>query len=148
MSIFHGPQVESAFNLMGDVVDIRSTRMNTETLSAVQIVKYVFKARKTTALEYFKRNDVKKDPVRKSVCVSLRKAASRYKKEQERKRQIKENRKGKLKVSVVNSIPVSKAMSNVLVKDRVQNNLLKYQKKVRKRALEALVAKERKKTKY
>ena len=44
MSIFHGPQVESAFNLMGDVVDIRSTRMNTETLSAVQIVKYVFKA--------------------------------------------------------------------------------------------------------
>ena len=133
---------------MGDVVDIRSTRMNTETLSAVQTVKYVFKARKTTALEYFKRNDVKKDPVRKSVCVSLRKAASRYKKEQERKRQIKENRKGKLKVSVVNSVPVSKAMSNVLVKDRVQNNLLKYQKKARKRALEALVEKTRKKTKY
>ena len=25
MSIFHGPQVESSFNLMGDVVDIRST---------------------------------------------------------------------------------------------------------------------------
>ena len=146
MSIFHGPQVESAFNLMGDVVDIRSTRMNTETLSAVQTVKYVFKARKTTALEYFKRNDVKKDPVRKSICVSLRKAALRYKKEQERKRQI--NRKGKLKVSVVNSVPVSKAMSNVLVKDRVQNNLLKYQKKAKKRALEALVEKTRKKTKY
>ena len=72
MSIFHGPQVESSFNLMGDVVDIRSTRMKTETLSAVQTTKYAFKARKTTALQYFKHNDVKRDPVQMSVFASGR----------------------------------------------------------------------------
>ena len=84
MSIFHGPQVESSFNLMGDV-DIRSTRMKTETLSAVQTTKYAFKARKTTALQYFNGNDVKKDTVWKGVCVCLRKAASEYKKRTEKK---------------------------------------------------------------
>ena len=129
MSIFHGPLVESSFNLMGDVVDIRSTRMNTETLSAVQIAKYAFKARKTTALQYFNRKDVKKDPVRKSVCVCLRRAAAEYKKEQERKSQVKEARKEKLNVSTVNSAPVSKALSKSLIKDRVENSLLKHQKR-------------------
>ena len=93
MSMFHGPQVESSFNLMGNVENIRSTRMNIETLSAYQTVKYAFKARKTTALAYFKRSDVRKDPVKKCICISLRKAGSKYKQEQERKKEMKEKRK-------------------------------------------------------
>lgn len=147
MSMFHGPQVESSFNLMGDVVDIRSTRMNTETLSAIQTTKYAFKARNTTALQYFSRADVRKDPVKKSVCICLRRAASRHKKEQERKRHLKEIRKEKLNVSSVNSVPVSKSLSKSIVKDRVESSLLKHQKKARKRALEALAEKARKKKK-
>ena len=90
---------------------------------------------------------MKRDPVQKGVCVCLRKAASEYKKEQETKRQIKEMRRQKLNVSTVNSAPVSKAMSKAFIKDRVENNLLKHQKKARKRALEALVEKVRKKKK-
>ena len=103
--------------------------MKTETLSAVQTTKYAFKARKTTALQYFNCNNVKKDPVRKGVCVCLRKAASECKKEQERKRLLKKMRKQILNVSTVNSAPVSKALSKYFIKDRVENNLLKHQKK-------------------
>ncbi|KAK9541956.1 hypothetical protein VZT92_001966 [Zoarces viviparus] len=35
-SIFHGPLVEASFNLMGDVIDPRSTSMNISTFSAIQ----------------------------------------------------------------------------------------------------------------
>ena len=52
-------------------------------------------------------------------------------------------RKQKLNVSTVNSTQVSKSF----IKDRVENNLLKTQKKARNNLLEALVEKARKKKK-
>ena len=46
LSVFHGPRVESSFNVMGDVMDKKSSQMNMETYSSFQNVKYGLKARK------------------------------------------------------------------------------------------------------
>ncbi|GBL66512.1 hypothetical protein AVEN_259786-1 [Araneus ventricosus] len=40
LSCFHGPQVESSFSMMGDVLDKESGNMKIETFSAIQTVKY------------------------------------------------------------------------------------------------------------
>ena len=39
LTVFHGPRVESSFNVMGDVMDKKSGRMNVSTYSAIQTVK-------------------------------------------------------------------------------------------------------------
>ena len=44
LSIFHGPRVESSFNVMGDIIDKKSRRINLETYSAIQDIKYGLKA--------------------------------------------------------------------------------------------------------
>lgn len=93
--------------------------MNIETLSAYQTIKYDFKARKTRALTNFKRNDVRKDPVKKCFCICPRKAAPKYKQEQERKKEMKEKRKEQLNVSVTNSACLSKERSRSVTEVKV-----------------------------
>ena len=80
ISIFHGPLVESSFNVMGDVIGTRSGSMNTETYSSIQTVKYALRARKTTALKHFHREDKLFGPVDRRLCIKLRAAAGQYKK--------------------------------------------------------------------
>ena len=55
LSCFHGPMVESSFNLMCDIIDICSTRMNIATFSAIQTIQYGLISRKMTAMEYFRK---------------------------------------------------------------------------------------------
>ena len=43
LSIFHGPQVESSFSVMGDVIDPKSSRMDIKTYDAIQSVKYTLR---------------------------------------------------------------------------------------------------------
>ena len=63
LSVFHGARVESSFNVMGDVMDKKSSQMNMETYSSFQDVKYGLKARKPKSstssqrVEYFSRED-------------------------------------------------------------------------------------------
>ena len=45
LSIFHGPRIESSFNVMGSIIDKKAGRINLETYSAIQGIKYVLKAR-------------------------------------------------------------------------------------------------------
>ena len=40
MSYFHGPQVESSFNIMSDVIDIKSGNLSMKTLDAYQTIRY------------------------------------------------------------------------------------------------------------
>lgn len=89
LSIFHGPQVESSFNTMGDVIDIRSCQMNIETYSAIQCVKYHLSTRGLSAVEDFKRKDVNHDKVDKNLCTNMRNSAAEYKKELEKKKTSK-----------------------------------------------------------
>lgn len=60
--------VESSFNLMGDIMDPRSTSMYISTFSAIQTVKYTLMSRKQSAVEMFSRDDARYGAVDKSLC--------------------------------------------------------------------------------
>lgn len=67
LSCFHGPQVESSFSLMGEILDPKSSRMKIDTYSAIQTVKYNMKAKETTAQTMFGRSDVLYDHVNEAL---------------------------------------------------------------------------------
>ncbi len=98
LSCFHGPQVESSFSMMGDILDSRSGRIRVDTYGAIQTVKYSLKAKDTTANGMFGRADVMYSPVNPSLCRNIRSAAKRYKAEQEKGREELEKKKALLKL--------------------------------------------------
>ena len=53
LSIFHGPQVESSFNTMGDILDSKSGRMNIATFDSIQTVTYSLGAKGKPATSAF-----------------------------------------------------------------------------------------------
>ena len=65
LSCFHGPQVESSFSMMGDILDSRSGRIRVDTYGAIQTVKYSLKAKDTTANAMFGSMDSNNIPVPK-----------------------------------------------------------------------------------
>ncbi len=66
-------QVKSSFNTIGDVMGSKCSRMKIETYGAIQGVKYALRARKTTALELFKKT-TKVEPVVRTMCRNIRSA--------------------------------------------------------------------------
>ena len=82
--IFHGPEVESSFNVMSDIVHAKSSRMNIGTYSAMQSVKYGLKAKNATAMDLYGRKDVVFDPVDRKLTSRMLSAAGRYKKVKEK----------------------------------------------------------------
>ena len=71
--------MEGSFITMGDVIDPKSCRMNVETYSAIQTVKYGLRAGQKTAIEKFTRTDYLHEKVDTALCRNLRSSASRYK---------------------------------------------------------------------
>lgn len=84
LSIFHGPRVESSFNIMGDVIDAKSGRINMHTYSAYQNVKYALQARHPAAatsrsVNLFCRKQRLYTPVNPTLATNMRQAFSLYK---------------------------------------------------------------------
>ncbi|CAC5405152.1 unnamed protein product [Mytilus coruscus] len=57
LTCFHGPQVESSFSVMNDIIDGKSNRMNIETYICIQSVKYSQKSSGKSAIQYFTKDD-------------------------------------------------------------------------------------------
>ena len=55
MSCFHGPHVEYSFNIMSDVIDIKSGNMSMKTFDAYQTIRYGLSAVGKTATDFSKR---------------------------------------------------------------------------------------------
>ncbi|KAK6171890.1 hypothetical protein SNE40_018313 [Patella caerulea] len=149
LSIFHGPQVESSFNLMGDIMDPKSSRLNVETFNSLQTVKYTFLSKKTTSVKYFDRPSCKYSEVNLRLCRNLRDAAAKHKKANQIKAEQKKSLQEKLKINT------SKKVSKIKAKEKTQQSVeaarqqhVNQQKKeARKRALEGLVESVQKKKK-
>ena len=79
LSIFHGPRVESTFNVMGDVIDKKSGRMNMETYSAFQDIKYGLKSRQPLtdqrAVKVFSRKERLFTPIDPKLSTNMRNAS-------------------------------------------------------------------------
>lgn len=76
LSIFHGPRVESAFSLMNEVLDNKSGNMNITTCNAIQTVKYNHLARGKSAMELFRREDVRYGEVDRVLCKNIQTAGT------------------------------------------------------------------------
>ena len=142
LSIFHGPQVESSFNIMGDVIDAKKNRLNIETFSAIQSIKYSLRRRKTSAIDFTKREDPIFDPVNKKMCYNLRAAAARYKAQKDERAAAKMARKKGYKQNGQKSISkpeAKKAMEDAELKARQAHE--KERNRARKRALQVLAEK-------
>lgn len=89
-SCFHGALVESSFNTMGDIIDIRSTNLNIETYSSLQTIRYSLKSKKQSAIQQFKiKAGARPQP---SLAKNMATAATEYKKEKSLKKQQKDEK--------------------------------------------------------
>ena len=148
-SIFHGPQVESSFSLMSDILDKKAGRMNAQTFSAIQTVKYSLRSQKKTAVELYNREDAKYSSVDKRLCRNIRNAAKRDKEE---RKECQEKRLQRLKEFGVTNTKKSSAAAAVRDKKKEAEltrkvHAEKQRNAARKRALEALVTSRSKKVK-
>lgn len=146
LSCFHGPMVESSFNTMGDVIDIRSTRMRTTTYSAMQTVRYAMRSRGQSALQIFKKGDIKHDTVDKHLVHNLRSAASSYKKEKELLKQQAEEKQQRLQQQQVQLASRAQQKRDLDAAAKVARlaHLRAQKRKAATASLEALVRKNRK----
>ena len=96
LSIFHGPRVESTFNVMGDVIDKKSGRMNMETYGAYQDIKYGLKSRQPSsnqrAVKLFSRKERLFTPIDPKLSNNMRNASRTYNRINRQKRKEKEER--------------------------------------------------------
>lgn len=63
LSNFHGPQVESLFSAMNQIIDSQSANLTIKSFGAIQTVRYHLKSVGKTSIQYFHHSDFKHDPV-------------------------------------------------------------------------------------
>ena len=116
LSIFHGPAVESTFSVMGDVIDSHSGRMNMETYSAVQDVKYGLKARlpsvSNKSVKVFARKERLHTPVDTKLSTNMRNAYNKYDTCLKEKKKEDEERRKRYGVVNPKSITTKKLKEN------------------------------------
>ena len=57
LSYFLCPVVESSFSIMGNVMDETMNRLNIESLSAIQTIKYWLSAKNQSSIKTFQKED-------------------------------------------------------------------------------------------
>ncbi|XP_066924720.1 uncharacterized protein [Clytia hemisphaerica] len=87
LSIFTGPQVESSFSKMNDIIDRKSNRMNVETYDGIMTVKYSLQSKSSS--EIYHRKDPLYDPINSNAVYFVRTANARYKTRIAKKRKEK-----------------------------------------------------------
>ena len=120
LTIFHGPQIESSFSVMTNIIDDKSTTMSIETYSATQTTKYRLMAEGKTAVQYFSRAEPTKAPVDRSLIAHMKGARKKYIQQHQRRREQKEIRcrRLKLKTKVLSKLKYKKALDELCKKNR------------------------------
>ena len=101
LTCFHGPQVESAFSLMGGIIDKKTASVSIDTLNAVQTVKYNLHAEQKTAIQYFRKQDHMYDPINPRLCINMSGASKCYRTELQRLREEQAKKIKTLKVQAI-----------------------------------------------
>ena len=102
LSIFTGPQVETSFSMMNDIIDKRSSRMDITTYSAIMKVKFGLLADGQSSFKKFHRRNILRDPVDKVLAYNMRTARSRYVKRLSEKRELISKKKKLYKITESN----------------------------------------------
>ncbi|KAK3767550.1 hypothetical protein RRG08_029569 [Elysia crispata] len=99
LSIFHGPQVESSFSLMKDMMSMKPGSMSVASFSSIQTVKYYLKSKQKTSTEYFHRSSTNHTPVSRDLVKNMQHATKEYEAQQITKKQELDSETESLKVS-------------------------------------------------
>ncbi|GFT10427.1 hypothetical protein TNCV_3191031 [Trichonephila clavipes] len=78
LSCFHGPLVESAFNLMDTLVTDYRTSLKIDSLDAVQTIKYDLMASKETSCEKYGSKNPMTDPIHKDLLLNMNRSCKTY----------------------------------------------------------------------
>jgi hypothetical protein len=100
LSIITSPVVERNFSVMNNVVTPKTNRFDMVTVNAILSVKGFLKAKKTTSLKLYHRDNVKFCPVDKAVVYHMQTAYGRYKKRMAEKRKPKKTRMNQTSIHV------------------------------------------------
>ncbi|KAF3860132.1 hypothetical protein F7725_000387 [Dissostichus mawsoni] len=133
LSIFHGPRVESSFSLMNEVIDQRSGNMNVPTFNAIQTGK--------TAVQLFRREDVKFGEVDRTLCKNINSTAATCKRQQKMNQKEKQQQQSKYGSQASGSAQQAKKQTA----EEEKRARLRHVAKQRKRAMETLVVQAKKK---
>ena len=87
LSIFSGPQVESSFSKMNDLIDKKANRMDSATYDTIMTVKYVLQSKTS---DIYRRGNPLYDSTNKNTYCYCRTSNSRYKKKMSEKRKKQE----------------------------------------------------------
>ena len=79
LSCFSCPVVESSFSIMGNVMDETTTRLNIESLNAIQTIKYWLSAKNQSAIETFQKEDYIHEAVGSKLAKNMNEVAKAMK---------------------------------------------------------------------
>lgn len=133
LSCFHGPQVESSFNTMNDIIDAKSGRINIETYNSIQTIKYELTASGQTAVQYFKKDDFLHQKINPSLCRDMTTAHRQYKTILLKKKAASEDQKQLLQVEQAQKIVTKRKAKEISVKAAKKARLSHQQKIVSKK---------------
>ena len=109
LSCFHGPQVESSFSSMKNIMNCKTSRMNLPTFDAKQTIRYELASAEKSAVQYFQREDIVFSPVNKELTANMKKAHLRHTDEVRRAKEKEQAQKEKLKLKYESKIAKKKA---------------------------------------
>ncbi|XP_045193668.2 uncharacterized protein LOC123549557 [Mercenaria mercenaria] len=127
LTCFHGPMVEGVFNVMGDVMDTKSSSLGVDSLNAIQNVKSALKAKELSSVEYFGREDTLYTPVVPGLTACTRTAGKQRNLELTKKRCEKDQQCEKLGIS--DKKVVTKKAAQELMSDNIKRARIVFQEK-------------------
>ena len=136
LSIFHGPLVEASFNLMGDIIDPKSSNTAIPTY-AFQTVEYTLKSSNMSATQIFKRDDPKYGYLDKRLCQNIESAGAR---DAARRQKNRISAMERAKEYGYEKAQTAEDSKRAILKAEMRAKM-KHAAKHRRRALEILVAK-------
>ena len=90
--------VERVFDLMGDVMNEKSSSLSIDSLNSIQTVKSFLKAKNTTSVTYFDREDALYSPIHPGLVRCMISAGKKRNNALMRKRMEKEEMKNEPKI--------------------------------------------------
>ncbi|CAC5387834.1 unnamed protein product [Mytilus coruscus] len=109
LTCFHGPQVESSFSVMNDIIDGKSNRMNIEAYNCIQSVKYSLKSSGKSAIQYFTKDDFLHERVDHKLVQNMQSSSRQYQEEVKCKKLEKEEKLSQLQVKAKKKLSKRKA---------------------------------------
>lgn len=134
LSCFHGPQIESSFNVMGDILHVKTANTSVETYESYQMVKYHLRNAGKSAIQFFHRPDRKTSPVDIALCGNIKTSSFRYRKQLKDRRSERERQAAEVKRKV------QKVTAKKTWKEMMEEKLKKSRKEFKDKKQERVLA--------